>query len=101
MFFIDDDQTQVLKRQKQRRSRANNHLCLPLPRHFPYPAPFCHRHTRMPFSRHRAKTGLHPGQKFTRKCNFGEQNQGLLPTPKTFCDGFQVHLCFARPGDAA
>ena len=42
MFFIHDDQPQILERQEQRRPRTDHHLCLALPDHAPDAAAFGH-----------------------------------------------------------
>ena len=77
MFLIDNDQTKVLERQKQRRARANHHLSLPLPDHFPDATPLCHGGTRMPLGRFRAKPRLHTVQELLSQRNFRQQHQGL------------------------
>ena len=101
MFFIDHDQPQVAERQEQRRPCADDQLRIPLPHHPPATAAFGHGHAGMPFGGAHPEPSLDPGQKFTGQGDFGQQYKGLSAQRQTLCHGFQIHLGFARPGDAA
>ena len=70
MLFIDDDQSEVLIRQKQRRARTDNDLRAALPNHPPDAPTLGHGHARMPFSWLGPKPRLNACQKFRRKGDF-------------------------------
>ncbi len=100
VLFIDNDQPQVLKRQKQRRPRAHHHLRLPFGHHAPDAAAFGHGHARVPLGRFRAKAFVYPGQELLGQRDLGQQHQRLPPGAQGRRHGLQVHLGLARPGHA-
>ena len=95
MLLIDDDQPQMLERQKQGRTRADHKLRPAFSHHPPAAPPLGHRDTRVPFGRARPEPGLDAGEEFRRQCNLGQQNQRLTPLRQTGGDGLHVDFGFA------
>ena len=98
MFLVDDDQTKVLERQKQRRPRTDHHLSLSLSDHFPDATPLCHRGTRVPFRRLCAKPRLHTVQELFGQRDFRQQHQSLPAGFQRSGDGLQIDFGLARSG---
>ena len=102
MFFIDNDETQFLKRQKQRRSRAHHQPRASI-RHAPPAAPPLRaRQVRMPRRRSRTKAFLNASQKRKRQRNFRKQDQRLRFRVflQRRCDRFEINFGLAGPCDA-
>jgi hypothetical protein len=99
MFLIDDDQTQILKRQEQRRPCADDDLRIALPHHLPQATPLGHGDSRMPLSRSCPKACLDPGQKLRCQRDLRQEHQRLAPHPERLGNGFEIDLGLARTGD--
>ncbi len=95
MFFIDNDQPKVTKRQIQRRARTDDQRRLAQPDHAPTAPPFGHGDPGVPFGRPRTKPRLDPFQELAGQGNFRQQHQGLTPLFQAFGNGLKIDLGLA------
>ena len=97
VLLVDDDQTEVLERQEQRRPGAD-HDGRPASRHLPPgPAFFRPAHVRMPAQRRGAEAFLEAAEPLGAERDFRQQHQALPPGPQRRRDGVEIHLRLARP----
>ncbi len=100
MFFVDDDQPQILERQEQSRTGPGNHPHLS--RHDAAPDLFADTggKIRMPFGRLCPEPLLEPIEKARRECDFRQQDQNLLVLSERLGNRLEIDFRLAGPGDA-
>ena len=100
MLLVDDDQSEILERQKQRRPCADDQLDLSLARLPPKPPPFRRRYAGVPLARPGAETICDPAQKLRSQRDFRKKHEHLTALLEHVRSRIQINFRLARTGDA-
>lgn len=100
VFFIDDQQSQLLIRKEQGRAGADHHLGRACRHRPPGIAALGIGQFGMPLRRLDAETAAEALQPLRRQGDFRQQHQGLPPGGQAGGDGLEINLGLARAGDA-
>ena len=100
VLLVDDDQSELVERQEQRRARAGDHPDAAL-RHLP-PDALAHarREIRMPFAGLGAEAVLEALEKGMRQRDLGQQDEHLVILLQRRGHRLEIDLRLARSGDA-
>ena len=100
VLLIDDDQTQIGIRQKQRRARADHHRDLARRDRGPGARALSRRDLGMPFRRTHAEALGEAVEELRGERDLRHQDQDLLVAPDRLGHRLEIHFGLARAGDA-
>ena len=100
VLLIDDDQTEVCVRQKQRRARADHDADFVRRHRQPGARAQPRRELRMPLRRPGAEAGGEAIEELRRQRDLGHQHERLLAPADALGHRLEIHLGLARAGDA-
>ena len=100
VLFINDDQAQIVERQKHRRPHPNHKLILPGYDAFPDFHPLVVRKFGVVNAHFIAKNALQTNHDLGRQRNFGKQIQHLRAAGQRLLNQVDIHFGFATSGNA-
>ena len=100
VLFIDDDQAEIGKGQKQGRTRADNGLHFVICNGAPRARAFARRKLRVPFRRAHAEAFRETIEELRGERDFRHQDQHLLAAPDRLGHGLKIDFGLSRAGDA-
>ncbi len=100
VLLIDDDEAELLERQKQRRARPGDDLHFAARHRLPGARALARRDLRMPFGRPCAEALGEAVEKAVGERDLRQQDQRLLAAAQGFGDRLEIDLGLARAGDA-
>lgn len=100
MLLVNDDEAQVVKRAKERRTCADDHAGRTAGNHIPLVQALAGRKPRMEHGDRLAKARTEAADGLGRQRNLGHQHAGRATGCKHALNGGEVNLGFAGAGDA-